>query len=177
MTMVEKKINNSKVRLIRGDITDIDVEAFVFDITSDVKLGTGYGSAIMARGGKKVQEELDTIGSCPTGEAIITSAGKMKAQHIIHLNGPKFHEPDQEGKLRSAVSAALKRAEEKQIKQVAFPPIGTGFYQVDLQMCVQVMVDTVSQHLQGNTGLDEVLFVALDTREYKPFEARIGQGG
>ncbi len=177
MTMVEKKINNSKVRLVRGDITDIDVEAFIYDITADAKLGTGYGSAIMARGGKTVQEELDAIGTCPTGEAIITGAGKMKAKHIIHVNGPKFHEPDQEGKLRSAITAALKRAEENQIKQLAFPPIGTGFYQVDLQLCTRVLVDAVSEHLKGTTGLDEVLFVALDTREFKPFEAHIGQGG
>jgi O-acetyl-ADP-ribose deacetylase (regulator of RNase III) len=175
--MVEKKVNKSKIRLIRGDIADLDVEAFVYDITPDAKLGTGYGSAIMARAGKAVQTELDAIGSCPTGEAVITSAGRMKAKNIIHLNGPKFHEPDQEGKLRRAVTSALKRAEENGIKQLAFPPVRTGFYQVDLKMCAKVMVDTVTSHLSGNSNLEEVLFVALDTREHTPFEAQIGQGG
>lgn len=174
---VEKKVKNSVIRLVEGDIADLDVEAFVYDITSDAKLGTGYGSAITARAGKVVQNELNDIGSCPTGEAIITSAGKMKSKHIIHLNGPKFHEEDQEGKLQRAVQSALQRAEENGVKQLAFPPVGTGFYQVDLQLCARVMVDTVTEHLKRKTSLNEVLFVALDTREYKPFQAKIGQGG
>ena len=149
---IQKNVNGKVVRLIKDDITDIDVEAFVYDITEDAKLGTGYGSAIESRGGKIVQEELDAIGNCPKGDAIITSAGKMKAKHIIHVNGPKFHEPDQEGKLRSAVTAAPKRASENNITQLAFPPIGTGFYQVDTGLCSKVLLDTVQNHLQGNTA-------------------------
>ncbi len=174
--MVEKRIGDKVIRLVEGDITDMDVEAFVFDITEDVKLGTGYGGAITIRGGKAIQEELDAIGSCPKGEAIITGAGKMKAKHIIHLNGPKFFEEDEEGKLRRATKNALKRADENHIKQLAFPPVGTGLYQVDLKLCADVMIDTVSKHLRGKTGLKEVLFVALDTREREPLKAKI-QGG
>ena len=152
----------------------MEVEAFVYDITEDAKLGTGYGGAITARGGKAVQDELDAIGSCATGEAIITSAGKMKSKHIIHVNGPKFHEADQEGKLQRAVQNALQLAVKTGISQLAFPPVGTGFYQVDQQLCARVIVDTVTEHLQGDTSLKEVLLVALDTREFKPFEARLG---
>ena len=174
---IEKKINGKVIRLVKDDITNIDVEAFVYDITDDAKLGTGYGSAIQARGGKTVQDELDAIGTCPKGNAIITSAGKMKAKHIIHINGPKFHEPDQEGILRRAIEAALKKANEQNIAQLAFPPIGTGFYQVDLGMCTGVLTEVVSKHLQGTTSLKEVLFVAFDTREFKPSQAKMGQGG
>ena len=100
--MAEKKIGDKVIRLVRGDITNLEVEAFVYDITADAKLGTGYGGAISQRGGPTIQKELSEIGSCPTGEAIVTSAGKMKAKHIIHVNGPKFFEPDTEGKLRRA---------------------------------------------------------------------------
>ena len=174
---VEKNVGDGVIRVVQGDIADMEVEAFVYDITEDAKLGTGYGGAITARAGKVVQDELDAIGSCPKGEAIITSAGEMKCKHIIHVNGPKFHEPDQEGKLRSAVQNALKRAEENGLTQIAFPPIGTGFYQVDLQMCAKLMVDTVTEHLKGETSLKEVLFVGLDTREVKPLEANVAQGG
>lgn len=173
----EKQVGQSVIRVVRGDITDLEVEAFVHDITSDAKLGTGYGGAITARGGKKVQDELDAIGSCPTGQAIVTSAGKMPVKHIIHVNGPKFHEEDQEGKLRNAIKGALAIAEEKQIKQLAFPPIGTGFYQVDLQLCARVLAEEIEQHLAGTTTLTEVLLVGLDTREYKPLAARIQEGG
>ena len=174
---IEKKINGKVIRLVKDDITDIDVEAFVYDITDDAKLGTGYGSAIQARGGKVVQDELDAIGSCPKGNAIITSAGKMKAKHIIHVNGPKFHEPNQESILRGSIEAVLKKANEKKISQLAFPPIGTGFYQVDLGLCTGIMTEIVTKHLQGATSLNEVIFVAFDTREFKPFQAKMEQGG
>jgi O-acetyl-ADP-ribose deacetylase (regulator of RNase III) len=174
--MVEKKIGDKVIRLVRGDITNLEVEAFVYDITSDVKLGSGYGGAISQRGGPTIQQELSEIGGCPTGEAIITSAGNMKANHIIHVNGPKYFEPDTEGKLCRAIRAALQRAEEKGFKQIAFPPVGTGLYQVPLDLCARVMVDTVAEHLQRGSGLEEVLFVALDAREFKPLQARI-QGG
>jgi O-acetyl-ADP-ribose deacetylase (regulator of RNase III) len=154
----------------------MDVEAFVFDIDSDMKLGAGFGSAIQRRGGIVIQKELEQIGSCPTGEAVVTEAGILKADYIIHVNGPKFREDDEEEKLRSATESALRRADEKGIKRLAFPPIGTGLYQVPMDLCVRVMVDTVAEHLQNNTTLEEVLFVTMDQREYDPFKDRIEQG-
>jgi O-acetyl-ADP-ribose deacetylase (regulator of RNase III) len=174
--MPEKRVGEKVMRLVRGDITNLEVEAFVFDITADAKLGSGYGGAIAQRGGPNVQKELDAIGSCPSGEAIVTSGGKMKAKHIIHVNGPKFHEPGTEEILKRATLAAVKRAQEKGISQLAFPPIGTGMYQVPLDLCARVLVDTVEEQLKGNSSLKEVLFVALDTREFKPFETKIGGG-
>jgi O-acetyl-ADP-ribose deacetylase (regulator of RNase III) len=175
--MVKKSIGNKKVmRLVVDDIADLDVEAFVYDITEDAKLSSGYGGAIATRGGKAVQDELDAIGSCPKGKAIITSAGKMKAKHIIHVNGPKFFEPDEEKKLRRATRAALKLADEHELRQLAFPPIGTGIYQVDLELCARVLVEEASKHLKNDSTLEEVLFVALDTREAKPFERTLARG-
>jgi O-acetyl-ADP-ribose deacetylase (regulator of RNase III) len=174
--MAEKKVGDKVIRLVLGDITDLEVEAFVFDITEDAKLGSGYGNAIAMRGGLSVQKALDEIGSVPTGTGVITDAGKMKAKKIIHVNGPKFHEPETEKKLKSATLAALKLADENGLTQLAFPPVGTGFYQVPLDLCANVMVNTVEEHLKGDTKLQEVLFVALDTREYKPLKAKIGQG-
>jgi O-acetyl-ADP-ribose deacetylase (regulator of RNase III) len=163
--MVEKRIGNKVVRLIRGDITDLEVEAFVFDITSDCGLGSGYGGAITQRGGKAVQGELDAIGALPTGQAVVTTAGELKARYVIHTNGPKFHEPDTEEKLREATRSVMRVADEKGITQLALPPIGTGMYQVPLDTCARVMVDTVTEHLEnGKTSLEVVSFVALDSR-------------
>jgi O-acetyl-ADP-ribose deacetylase (regulator of RNase III) len=174
--MVEKRIGDRVIRLVIGDITDLEIDAFVYDITEDAKLGSGYGSAITARGGKAVQNELDSIGSCPTGEAIVTTAGKLKAGRIIHVNGPKFHEPDTEGKLRRATESALRKAEENGVTRLALPPIGTGLYQVPLDLCARVMVDAVARHLANGSSLEEVVFVALDNREYKPLESVIRGG-
>jgi O-acetyl-ADP-ribose deacetylase (regulator of RNase III) len=174
--MAEKQIGNKVLRLVREDITDMDVEAFVFDITEDVKLGSGFGSAIQQRGGIVIQKQLDEIGSCPTGEAVVTEAGALKADWIIHANGPKFREEDEEGKLRKTVKSALSRAEEKGVKRLAFPPIGTGLYQVPLDVCSRVMVDTISKHLANGGTLVEVLIVAPDNREFNPFKAKIEEG-
>ena len=174
--MVEKKIGNRVIRLVRGDITDMEVEAFVFDITPDCQLGSGYGGAIAQRGGKAVQEELNAIGALPPGEAVVTTAGRMKAQQIIHTNGPKFREPAFGEKLKKATQSVLRKADENGITQLALPPLGTGLYQVPLDLCADVMVDAVAEHLKGETSLEVVSFVALDSREYKPLQSKI-EGG
>ena len=108
---------------------------------------------------------------------MLTGAGRMKSQHIIHTNGPKFLEPATEEKLRKATKSALRRADDNRITELALPPIGTGMYQVPLDLCARVMVDTVAEHLEnGETSLEVVSFVALDSREYKPLQAKI-EGG
>lgn len=174
--MVEKKVGDRVIKLVRGDITDMAVDAFVYDLTADCKLGPGYGSAIAARGGKVVQDQLNALGTLPTGEAVITTAGNMKAKFIIHVNGPKFHEPETRGKLARSVKSALRRADEKGVSVLAFPPIGTGLYQVALDLCAGVLRDTVTDHLRGPTSLKEVLLVAFDSREYKPLAAALERG-
>jgi O-acetyl-ADP-ribose deacetylase (regulator of RNase III) len=164
------------MRLVSGDITTMEVEAFVFDITPNMKLGSGFGGAIQQRGGIVIQKDLDQIGSCPVGEAVITQAGLLKAKHIIHVNGPKFREEDEESKLDRTTRSALRLANEKGIRQLAFPPIGTGLYQVPLDLCARVMAKAVSDHLRSKTSLDEVLFVAADSREYDPFKKELERG-
>jgi O-acetyl-ADP-ribose deacetylase (regulator of RNase III) len=174
--MVEKKAGGATLRLVRGDITDMEVDAFVFDITEDVKLGSGFGGAIQQRGGIAIQKALNEIGACPTGEAVVTEAGLLKADWIIHANGPKFREEDEEGKLERTVRSAMARAEEKGVKRLAFPPIGTGLYQVPLDLCTRVMVNTITERLANGSSLEEVLIVAPDKREYEPFKARLEEG-
>jgi O-acetyl-ADP-ribose deacetylase (regulator of RNase III) len=174
--VLEKRVRDRVMRIVRDDITDMEVDAFVYDITEDVKLGSGHGSAIQQRGGVKVQEALDAIGGCPVGEAVMTTGGLLKAKHIIHANGPKFCEPDEEGKLRRAIQAALRLADENALTTLAFPPMGTGLYQVPVELCARVMVDAVSEHLAGRTSLREVLFVIPDSRERGAFEARMQEG-
>jgi O-acetyl-ADP-ribose deacetylase (regulator of RNase III) len=174
--MVERKIGDKSLRLVREDITEMEVDAFVFDVTEDLKLGSGFGGAIQQRGGIVIQKQLDEIGSCPTGEAVVTEAGILKADWIIHANGPKFREEDEEGKLRKTIQSALARAEEKGVKRLAFSPMGTGLYQVPLDLCSRVMVETITEHLANGGTLQEVLIAAPDNREFDPFKAQIEEG-
>lgn len=174
--MVERSVGSKRISLVKGDITEMEVDAFVHDITEDLKLGSGFGSAIQQRGGIVIQKELAEVGHLPVGQAVMTQAGILKADYIIHANGPKFREEDEEGKLRSAVASSLALADEKGLKRLAFPPMGTGLYQVPMELCARVMVDAVAEHLANGSTLEEVLFVVQDTREFAPFEAKI-QGG
>lgn len=172
--MTQKKVGDKVISLVKGDITDMEVEAFVFDITSDCQLGSGFGSAISQRCGKVVQDELKAVGTLPTGGAVVTTGGAGKADRIIHVNGPKYHEGDTRAILAQVTKKALELAEKEGIKRLAFPPIGTGMYQVPLDLCADVMVDTVEKHLSKASSLEEVLFVAFDLRELTPLQKKLG---
>ena len=93
----------------------------------------------------------------------------LKAKYIIHAVGPRFKESNMEEKLKQTIISALKQADAKKIKQLAFPPMGTGFYGIPLDMCARIMFDTITDHLNGETSLEDVIIGLLDTREYKPF--------
>ena len=169
----ELKIKDSVMRLLKGDITDLDIEAFVFYAQPNLVLGSGYGGAIAARGGPKIQEELKPLGGISTGEAVVSSAGNMKARYIIHAVGPRFQEENTEEKLRKTVLSALQRAEEKQIQRLAFPAMGAGFYGVPLDLCSRVTLGTVKEFLEKSQTIKEVVFCLRDSREYKAFLDRL----
>ncbi len=111
--MVERTISGKRLRMVRGDITDIEVEAFVFDITEDAKLGSGYGGAIQQRGGIVIQKELDAIGSVPTGEAVVTQAGVLKAELHHSRQRPQVPRRRRNGQARKRhrVGARSRRGE------------------------------------------------------------------
>ncbi len=168
--MKEVKIKNTTVRLVQGDVTDMEVEAFVFYAAEDLKLGTGYGNAIAMRAGPTVQKALDEVGGAKTTDVVVTEAGEMKASHILHAVGPKFMEQDMEKLLKQTIANLFKVAEEKGFKQVAMPPLGAGFYGLPLDQCTALMVQAVKEYASGDAKVGEVILCALDNREYKPFE-------
>ncbi|MBC8278557.1 MAG: macro domain-containing protein [FCB group bacterium] len=166
---VSKKINNCQVRLLKGDISDMEFESFVFYAQDNLKLGAGFGNAIAMRAGLSVQKELDQIGGLGLTEAVVSKAGKLKAEYIIHANGPKFQEEDIENKLRQTIVKSLMKAEEAGIKQVAFPPMGTGFYGIPVDVCARVTIEAFKHYLSNGSKLEDIAIVAMDNREYDPF--------
>jgi len=151
----------------------MEVEAFVFYASEDLKLGTGFGGAIAVRGGPSIQKKLDELGGAKVCESVRTDAGELKAKHIIHSVGPRHNEPDTEKKLRDTVVSALEAAEEEGISQIAFPPMGSGFYGVLPAVSSKIMMETFKEHLEKKTGLKEVLVVVQDNRDFQPFEAAL----
>jgi O-acetyl-ADP-ribose deacetylase (regulator of RNase III) len=168
--MLETRINNLTVRLEKGDLTMMDIEAIVFYAQPDLVLGAGFGNAIAVRGGSSIQEELKNYSTLSTGEAVITSAGELKSNYIIHAVGPRFQESDIKEKLIITMQNVLRIAEEKEIREIGFPPMGTGFYGISLELSARVMFEVISKHLSVNTVLEKVVICLIDEREYKAFQ-------
>jgi len=171
------RINQSTIQLIKDDITDLEVGAFVFYAQSDLVLGSGFGTAISVRGGPTIQQELDDLAPVATGDAVVSGAGNLKANHIIHAVGPKFQEQNTEAKLRTTVLNSLQRAEEKGVENLALPAMGSGFYGIPPELCAKVMLDAITKHLQGSTVIKNVVICVLDTRQYTTFQSALGAMG
>jgi O-acetyl-ADP-ribose deacetylase (regulator of RNase III) len=113
-----------------GDITQEDVEAIVNAANTGLRGGGGVDGAIHRAAGPKVMEECRKIGSCPTGEAVITNAGNLKAKKIIHTAGPVWSggKKDEARLLRNCYRNSFLLAKKNLLKTIAFPAISTGVY-------------------------------------------------
>jgi O-acetyl-ADP-ribose deacetylase (regulator of RNase III) len=158
---------------MKADVTNTDKDAFVFYARSDLKLGSGFGNAIALRGGPSIRKELENQMHLKDTEALVTTAGTMKAKHIIHANGPKFQEENLEAKLKATIINVLKIAELNGIKSIAFPPMGSGFYGVPLATSAAITIDTIADYLSNGTDITEVVVCGNDSREYGPLEAKL----
>jgi O-acetyl-ADP-ribose deacetylase (regulator of RNase III) len=171
--MLKAEFNKSSLGVMKADITNTDHDAFVFYARSDLKLGSGFGNAIALRGGPSIRKELEHQMPLKVTEAVVTTAGAMKAKHIIHANGPKFQEENLEAKLKATIINVLKIAELNGIKSIAFPPMGTGFYGVPLDASIGITIDTIADYLGNGSDIREVVVCGNDSREYGPLEAKI----
>jgi len=166
--------NKSVIRLIRADITELDVDGFVYYAQPDLALGSGFGGAIGVRGGASIQKELNALvadGPVATGEAVVSDGGKLKAKHIIHAVGPRFKESDTEEKLLRTMMSCLSRAEEKGMKTLAFPLMGAGYYGIPPAVSARVMLKALHDHLAGDCGIQEVLICVFDTPQFNAAQA------
>lgn len=170
---VERSVNRTRIRLERGDLTALEVDAFVFYAREDLALGSGFGTAIQVRGADSIKKELEKLGRLAPGQAVVSGAGKLRARFIVHACGPKFQEPDTERKLRATMQAALRAAEEKGVRTLAFPPMGAGFYGVPLHLCARVMLEEIAGYLKGPTALELVVICVHDEREFEAFRPRV----
>ena len=112
-----------------------------------------------------------------TGEAVVSAAGNLKANFIIHAVGPRFQEEDTEGKLRMTVLNSLARADEKGAERIALPAMGAGYYGIPADLCARVMLEAITGYLKGETGIRELIICVLDTPQYQAFHARMASIG
>ncbi len=151
---------------MKGDITDMKTEAIVNAANSTLMGGGGVDGAIHRKGGPKILEECLLIrqtqypNGLPTGQAVITSGGNLKAKYVIHTVGPVWRdgthgEPEMLGR---AYLSSMVLALHKGLQTLAFPSISTGAYGFPIESASRVALDTVVKFLEIG-GLDEVVFV------------------
>jgi O-acetyl-ADP-ribose deacetylase (regulator of RNase III) len=170
-----------RVVLVRGDITEQDVDAIVNAANSTLMGGGGVDGAIHRKGGKDILEECKRIRAerypdgLPTGSAVATTAGNLRARWVIHTVGPVYAtSEDQSGLLASCHAESLRLADELGARSVAFPAISTGVYGYPLEEAAQVAIDAVRG---TETGVKEVRFVLFDEGAHRAFESALAKVG
>ena len=174
---MKKTICAATLELAQGDITALAVDAIVNAANVHLAHGGGVALAISRRGGPKIQIEstalVATHGPLETGEAVVTTAGKLPAKFVIHTVGPIWgeqSEAESDRLLRAAVRSSLALADEKDLKSVAFPAISTGIYRFPVERAAKLMLAEVAEWLRGKTPLERVVFCLYDDATYRVFE-------
>jgi O-acetyl-ADP-ribose deacetylase len=169
---------SAEIQLILGDITNQNVDAIVNAANSSLMGGGGVDGAIHRSGGPTILEECKKIiakhGSCPTGEAVITTAGNLPAKFVIHTVGPVWSggKNNESIKLASCYKNSLRLAVENGLQSIAFPNISTGIYGYPKKEAAKIAVKTVSDFLQSNATVI-VYFVCFDEENFELYRSLI----
>jgi O-acetyl-ADP-ribose deacetylase len=178
-----KTRQGSRLVLFRGDITQMNVDAIVNAANSSLLGGGGVDGAIHRAGGPAILEACQQIraqqGSCPTGEAVITTAGRLPAKYVIHTVGPVWQggNNSEPALLTNCYTNSMKLAVLYGAKTVAFPNISTGVYGYPKDKAAAVAIKAVNQFLAIDTFLDYVIFVVFDQENYNLYQKHLNQAG
>ena len=160
--------------MIRGDITERIVDAIVNAANSNLYHGGGVAAAIVAKGGQIIQEESEKIGYVRTGNAVMTSAGKLPCKAVIHVVGPRNGEGRENEKLTQAINSVLKLAQQKNFKSISIPAISAGIFGFPKYKCAKILVQEsinfIKKQGSHNTVPEIIEFCVLDDETLKHFE-------
>lgn len=170
----DTKFENTVIRVVRGDLTESNVDAIVNPANSRLQHGGGVAGAIVRKGGSIIQEESNRIGHVPVGQSVLTLAGRLKARFVIHTVGPRWGEGDEEKKLARAVQGALRLASDKGFKSISIPAISGGIFGFPKEQCAGIIIgETVSYLKHNKTSLEEVNFYLMDEEFIHLFEQNL----
>jgi len=164
------RLGNIRIRVVKGDITRVDVDAIVNPANSLMIMGGGVAGAIKRVGGDEIEFEARRYAPVPIGEAVATGAGKLKVRYVIHA--PTMERPAMRttlDKVRRAVRAALSRAQSIGVNSLAFPGMGTGVGGLKPEEAAKVMVEEIVKFIRGGGRIKDILLVAYDDKLYKAF--------
>jgi O-acetyl-ADP-ribose deacetylase (regulator of RNase III) len=167
---------SGQIQVIRGDITKQKVDALVNAANSSLMGGGGVDGAIHRAGGPAILEECRKIvakqGSCPTGEAVITTGGNLPAKFVIHTVGPVWNggKTNEPMKLANCYKNSLRLAVENDLQSIAFPNISTGIYGYPKKEAAEIAIKTVAEFLQQNDSV-KVYFVCFDDENFELYQS------
>ncbi len=162
-----------RIVIVRGDITEVEADAIVNPANVQMIMGGGVAGAIRRKGGEEIQQEALKKAPVFIGSAIVTGAGRLKARYVIHA--PTVEAPGGKSSLefiRKAVKAAISRAEEMELRNIAFPAMGAGVGGIPVERAVEVILEEAVK-----SNLDEIILVAWSTEDFEIFQRVAAQRG
>lgn len=172
----------AKIIAIQGDITKVEADAIVNAANTSLMGGGGVDGAIHRAGGPTILEDCRKIvarqGGCPTGEAVITTAGRLPAKYVIHTVGPVWnggHKKETE-KLAGCYRNSLQLAVDNGVKTIAFPNISTGIYHFPKAQAAKIAVKTIRDFLAQEDSIEQVILVCFDGENLQYAQEALQEG-
>jgi O-acetyl-ADP-ribose deacetylase (regulator of RNase III) len=163
---------SDRIRLVKGDITQQEVDAIVNAANESLLGGGGVDGAIHRAGGPAILEECRRLGGCDTGDAKATTAGELPARHVIHTAGPVWQGGGarEDELLASCHTRSLEVAARLGCRTVAFPAISTGIYRFPVDRAAEIALRTTRDGLEAHPEIEEVRFVLFSDEHLAAFE-------
>jgi len=173
----------ARIRLVQGDITDLDVDAVVNAANRGLMGGGGVDGAIHRTGGPAILAACEEIrrkrypDGLPTGQAVITTGGRLPARHVIHTVGPVWCGGERGGDelLADAYRNCLALAAEHGLGSVTFPSISTGAYRFPRERAARIAIRTVRAFLAEHSRPRVVVFCAYDRADHDLYAGLLGE--
>ena len=163
----------SKLTVIKGDITKLNVDAIVNAANHSLLGGGGVDGAIHRAAGRELYEECKTLGGCNTGDAKITKGYKLPAKYVIHTVGPIYGREggNEADLLANCYKNSLTLAVAHNIRTIAFPSISTGAYGYPIEMASKIAITTVKKFLDEKKDyVEKVYFVTFSDTDFKIYQ-------
>ena len=175
--MRELAIGSSRIELVCGDITQQDTDAIVNAANNSLLGGGGVDGAIHRGGGPAIVTECQRLGGCETGDAKITTAGKLKARYVIHTVGPVYRggRDDESKLLESAYRRSVEVAVGSGVSSLSFPSISTGAYGYPIALAARIALRTVADALHAHAQISLVRFVLFSASDLSTYEEALAE--